>query len=376
MVCSGRRLALWLASRVFVVGIGSGQAVVSASARGGGTAISSLVQVFAKACRLHGVRLCVASLRGSRCHVSCHFCRQSWRCRQAFREGYGQCWSHSLESVAQAQACLAPSSFGPPSRLPAFVCALVVKAMSLVAQDAGGPASALVVQPNPDEEVSDPPLRHYRVGAPPTLRLYRFGGLQRLENVLTGEVCDLELGANGLTWSLQYCPSGYGYVQMGGTQVWANVLFKQVLYNCDEGIYMQMSTGDGEVITEWLSDIMLRFSSSYASWPPSEEHCGVGKLTIVTLAAPATNGRQHFLNLCDLQAALDFGSAYARNHRWFTKSVPSWERLLADIGLDPSELLRPARGDHIGEVMLQKWHASSAATLAVLTHLASSMKQE
>ena len=207
------------------------------------------------------------------------------------------------------------------------------------------------------------------------LRLYRCGGVQRLENLLTGEVVDLEAFELG-SWSLRHCPLGHGYVEAGGKQVWANVLFKQVLYNCEEGIYMQVETPGGDVLTEWLSDARLKYSSSYASWSPSNEHCGVPKLTIVSLAAPAGNGRQRFLNLCDIQEALDFKSSYDRTHKWFSKSVGTWERLLAEHGCDPSELVRPLVGDQQGELCLQKWHASSAATLLILVHHASHMKEE
>ena len=238
-----------------------------------------------------------------------------------------------------------------------------------------GPEPASSVVAVAGEEEGDLPLRHYRAGAPPMLRLYRCGGVQRLENLLTGEVVDLEVVEPG-PWSLRHCPEGYGYVEAGGKQVWANVLFKQVLYNCEEGIYMQVETPGGDVLTEWLSDARLKCSSSYASWAPSSEHCGVPKLTIVSLAAPAANGRQNFLNLGDIQEALDFTSAYARTHKWFSKSVGTWERLLAEHGCDPSELVRPLVGDQQGELCLQKWHGSSAATLLILVHHASHMKEE
>ena len=145
------------------------------------------------------------------------------------------------------------------------------------------------------------PLRHFARGAPNVLRLHRVNGAQRFQNLITGEVVELEHRLPPGDWLLCEGDAGYGYLKDArGVQqpVWVNKICRAVAFTCADGVFLQTHGDDldGEVSVEWVEDMLANYDTSYIWWRDAPGICGAKQLGHISLHAPIGGCRRRLLD--------------------------------------------------------------------------------
>lgn len=217
-----------------------------------------------------------------------------------------------------------------------------------------------------DVDAEPTPVSHFSQGLPPVIRLYSFGGRQRLEHLISGEVVVLE--PPDAKWVLEHS-NGFGFLKAHGRDsVWVDSLLQTTVWNHNGSVYLETESADGADATcVWLSDVVAKFVSHYSSWPATVngDVSRVGRLEYIRLSVPR-DGVKTLFNLKDVQFAAEFETPFCASSRWFMNMQRAWETLLSAVGVPPSHLMRPTSGTGVGSLRVHAWHGSATALILIL----------